>query len=80
MKAIFTATTKACDQKDLCCCHTFEIFIPCLTISFGEVIARVSLNAATDGSLTGSKTKNEHLETIILKPQKMSANKVIRVS
>ena len=32
--------------------HAFEIFIPCLTTSLHEVTARVSLNAATNGSFT----------------------------
>ena len=71
------AATETCDQNDLCFSPTFEIFIPCLTIYLGEVTTRASLNVATDGSLTGKKNlKNEHFETIILKPKKMSANKV----
>ena len=35
-KAIFKAKPEKCDQSDLCFSHTFEIFIPCLTISFGN--------------------------------------------
>ena len=35
--------------------HAFEIFIPCLTTSLYEVTARVSLNAATNGSFTSRK-------------------------
>ena len=35
--------------------HAFGIFIPCLTVSFHEVTARVSLNAATKGSFTSRK-------------------------
>ena len=50
------AATETCDQNDLCFSHTFEIFIPCLTIYLGEVTTRASLNVATDGSLTGKKT------------------------
>ena len=55
------------------------MFIPCLTISFGEVTAGFSLNIATNGSLTGRKKnlKNEHFEAIILKRKCISATKVI---
>ena len=35
--------------------HTFETFIPSLTISFHEVTACVSLDAATNGSFTTRK-------------------------
>ena len=35
--------------------HAFEIFIPCLTISFHEVTARVPMNATTNGSFTSRK-------------------------
>ena len=55
-KAIFKAKTNKCAQSNLCFSHTFEIFIPCLTISFGEVTAGFSLNVATNGSLRGRKT------------------------
>ena len=36
--------------------HAFEIVLPRLTISFGDVIARFSLNVPTNCSLTGRKT------------------------
>ena len=42
-------------QNDLCLSHTFKIFIPCLTIFFWEVTARVTLNVPTNGSLKGKK-------------------------
>ena len=49
-------------------------------MSFREVTARISLNAATSGSLTGRKTsKIEHFESIILKQKEMIATKVICV-
>ena len=55
-EAIFKAKTQLNYQSNLCFSHVFEIFIPCLTISFGEVTARASLNVDTNGSLTGRKT------------------------
>ena len=55
-EAIFKAKTGLNYQSNLCFSHAFEIFIPYLAISFGEVMARVSLNVATNGSLTGRKT------------------------
>ena len=54
-KAIFKAKTEKCDQSNLYFSHTFEMSIPCLTISFGEVTASVSLNVATYGSLQVEK-------------------------
>ena len=48
------------DQSNLCFFHASEIFIPCLTISFGQMTAGFSLNVATNGSLTGKKSQNEH--------------------
>ena len=43
-----------CHQINLSFFETFEILLPCLTISFGKVTARVSLNVTTNDSLTGS--------------------------
>ena len=51
-KAIFKAKTELNYQSNLRFPHAFEIFLHCLTISFGELSARVSLNVATSGSLT----------------------------
>ena len=57
--------------------HAFEILIPCLTISFGELTERVSLNVAKNDSLTRKENlKNEHFEAIILKQKWMSTTKV----
>ena len=55
-EAIFKAKTGLNYQSNLYFSHAFEIFIPCLIISFGEVTASVSSNVATNGSLTGRKT------------------------
>ena len=55
-EAIFKAKPELNYQSNLCFSHAFEIFIPCLTLSFGEVTARVSLKVATNGSLTGRET------------------------
>ena len=68
MNAIFKAKSDLIYHSNLCFSHAFEIFIPRLTISFGELTARVSLNVDTNGSLTGKKNfKNEHFEDITLK-------------
>ena len=42
-------------QINLYLCHTFESFIPCLTIFLGEVTAHISLNVPTNGSLIVKK-------------------------
>ena len=52
-KAIFKAKAELNYQSNLCFLHVFEIFLHFLTISFGELSARVSLNLVTSGSLTG---------------------------
>ena len=54
--AIFKVKTDLIYQSILCFSHAFEIFIPRLIISFGKLTERVSLNVATNGSLTGRKT------------------------
>ena len=46
--------TEECNQINSCFSQTFQIFSPCLTISFG-VTACVSLNVATSYSPTGRK-------------------------
>ena len=53
---IFKGKTELNYESNSCFSHAFETFIPCLTISFGEVTAHVSLNVATNGFLTGRKT------------------------
>ena len=55
-KAISKAKTELNCQSNLCFSHAFEISILCLTISLGEVSARISLNVTTNGSLTDRKT------------------------
>ena len=64
-KAIFKAKAELNYQSNLCFLHAFEIFLHFLTISFGELSARVSLNVVTSGSLTG--WFSEYFQVIILK-------------
>ena len=72
-KVIFKAKAELNYQSNLRFSHAFEIFIPCLTISFSEVTASISLNAATYVSLTVRKTS----KMSILKQKWVSATKVI---
>ena len=65
-EAIFQAKTGLNYQSNLCFSHAFGIFISCLTISFGEVTARVSLNVATNGSLTGRKISKMSIFRLLL--------------
>ena len=43
-------------QSNLCFSHAFEIFISCLTLSFGEVAPHISLNVAINRPLTSRNT------------------------
>ena len=60
-EAIFKAKIELNNTSNLCFFQAFEIVIPCLAISFGEVTARVSLNVAINGSLIGRKTSKKSI-------------------
>ena len=61
------------DQSNLCFFHASEIFIPCLTISFGQMTAGFSLNVATNGECSSPMNISN---VIILKQKRRSATKV----
>ena len=61
---MFKAKTKLNYESCLYFFHAFEVFIPSLTITFGEVTASVLLNIAISGSLASRKT----LKMSILRP------------